>query len=227
MQTHSEENYLKAIYLLGKGGNNKVTVTALALVLGHNPASVIDMLKKLTEKKLIEYNRLIGAKLMDTTEKTALLIIRKHRLWELFLQSKLGYTWDEVHEIAEQLEHVHHEDLADRLDEFLGYPKFDPHGEAIPDKNGQIQSQQQLKLNECHSGDTIRLISVINTSDEFLKFLNSRELRLGLEIKIKSVEPFDRTMIVSYSKRFSETLSLIVCERLLVEMVPSANHMSP
>ena len=185
MQTHSEENYLKAIYLLGKQGNDKVSITALASALGNNPASVIDMLKKLTEKKLIEYDKVIGAKLSETGNKTALLVIRRHRLWELFLQNKLGYTWDEVHEIAEQLEHVHHEKLADRLDEFLGFPQFDPHGEAIPDKNGHIENKQYIKLSECNPGDTIRLISVINTSADFLKFLNSRELRLGLKYKNK------------------------------------------
>ena len=219
MQSHSEENYLKSIYLLGKQGKDKVSVTALASSLGNNPASVIDMLKRMTEKKLIEYDKFIGAKLSETGTKTALLVIRRHRLWELFLQEKLGYTWTEVHEIAEQLEHVHHEELADRLDEFLGFPQFDPHGEAIPDKNGHIESKEYIKLSECNPGDTIRLTSVINTSVDFLKFLNSRELRLGLEIKIKSVESFDRTMIVSYDKRQSETLSSMVCERLLVERV--------
>jgi DtxR family Mn-dependent transcriptional regulator len=217
MQTHSEENYLKAIYLLCKQGNEKVSVTALASALGNNPASVIDMLKKLTEKKLLEYDKVKGVKLKEIGNKTAILVIRRHRLWELFLQTKLGYTWDEVHEIAEQLEHVHHEELADRMDEFLGFPQYDPHGEAIPDKNGQIESKQYIRLSDCNPGDTIRLTSVINTSVDFLKFLNGRALRLGLKIKIKSVEPFDRTMIVSYDKRASETLSHMVCERLLVE----------
>jgi DtxR family Mn-dependent transcriptional regulator len=219
MQTHSEENYLKAIYLLGKQSNEKVSVTALAFALGNNPASVIDMLKKLTEKKLIEYDKVKGVKLKEIGNKTALLVIRRHRLWELFLQNKLGYTWDEVHEIAEQLEHVHHDKLADRLDEFLGFPQFDPHGEAIPDKNGQIENKQYIKLSECHPGDIIKLASVINTSVDFLKYLSSRELRLGLKIKIKSLEPFDKTMVVSYNKRPSESLSLMVCERLLVELV--------
>ena len=219
MQTHSEENYLKAIYLLGKQSNEKVSVTSLASALGNNPASVIDMLKKLKEKKLVEYDKVKGVKLKEIGNKTALLVIRKHRLWELFLQNKLAYTWDEVHEIAEQLEHVHHENLADRLDEFLGFPQYDPHGEAIPDKNGQIESKQHMKLSECKAGDTIKLTSVINTSVDFLKYLSSRALRLGLKIKIKSVEPFDKTMVVSYNKRSSESLSLMVCERLLVELV--------
>jgi DtxR family Mn-dependent transcriptional regulator len=218
MQTQSEENYLKAIYLLGKKGNDKVSVTALASVLGNNPASVIDMLKKLTEKRLVDYDKINGVKLKDNASKAALLVIRRHRLWELFLQSKLGYTWDEVHEIAEQLEHVYHPELADKLDEFLGFPQFDPHGESIPDKNGQIESKPFIKLSDCNPGDNIRLTAVINTSVDFLKFLNSRALRLGLKMKIKSLEPFDRTMVVSYDKRPSESLSLIVCERLLVEI---------
>jgi len=217
MQTHSEENYLKAIYLLSKRGNEKVSVTAIASVLGNNPASVIEMLKKLTDKSLVEYDKVKGVKLKDKASKEALLVVRRHRLWELFLQNKLGYTWDEVHDIAEQLEHVHHPELADRLDEFLGFPQFDPHGEAIPDRNGQMESRQYVKLSDCKPGDKIRLASVISTSVEFLKFLNSRGLRLGLKMKIKSIEPFDRTMIVSYDKRTSESLSQMVCERLLME----------
>jgi DtxR family transcriptional regulator, Mn-dependent transcriptional regulator len=219
MQTHSEENYLKAIYLLGKQGHEKISVTVLATTLGINPASIIDMLKKLTRKKLIEYDKIKGVKLKENGNKTALLIIRRHRLWELFLQNKLGYTWDEVHEIAEQLEHVYHDKLADRLDEFLGFPQYDPHGEAIPDKNGQIESKQHMKLSDCKPGDTIKLISVINTSVDFLKYLSSKALRLGMNIKIKSVESFDKTMVVSYNKRSSESLSLMVCESLLVEKV--------
>ena len=217
MQTHSEENYLKAIYLLSKQGNDKVSITALASVLGNNPASVIEMLKKLTEKKLIDYDKIKGVKLKDSASKAALLVVRRHRLWELFLQNKLGYTWYEVHDIAEQLEHVHHPELADRLDEFLGFPQFDPHGESIPDKNGQMETVQYIKLSDCKPGDKIKLTSVISTSVDFLKFLNSRELRLGLKMKIKSIERFDRTMVVSYDKRPSESLSQMVCERLLVE----------
>jgi DtxR family transcriptional regulator, Mn-dependent transcriptional regulator len=217
MQTNSEENYLKVIYLLGKQGQNKVSVTALASALGNNPASVIEMLKKLTEKKLIEYDKVKGVKLKENARKAALLVIRRHRLWELFLQNKLAYTWDEVHDIAEQLEHVHHPDLADRLDEFLGFPEFDPHGESIPDKNGQIQSRQFIKLSDCSPGDKVKLTSVISTSVDFLKFLNSRAMKLGLKMKIKSIEPFDKTMIISYEQHPSESLSQIVCERLLVE----------
>ena len=194
-----------------------MSVTALASALGNNPASVIDMLKKLKEKKLVEYDKVKGVKLKEIGNKTALLVIRKHRLWELFLQNKLGYTWDEVHEIAEQLEHVHHDKLADRLDKFLGFPQFDPHGEAIPDKNGQIENKPYIKLSECQPGDIIKIASVINTSVDFLKYLSSRELRLGLKMKIKFIEPFDKTMTVSYDKRSSELLSLMVCEGLLVE----------
>jgi len=217
MQTNSEENYLKTIYLLSKQGSTKVSVTALASALGNNPASVIEMLKKLREKKLIEYDKSKGVKLRDSASKAALLVVRRHRLWELFLQNKLGYTWDEVHDIAEQLEHVHHPELADRLDEFLGFPQFDPHGEAIPDKNGLMENKQYVKLSDCIPGEKIILTSVLSTSVDFLKFLSSRALKLGLKMKVKSIEPFDRTMIVQYNKRPAESLSQMVCERLLVE----------
>ncbi len=138
MHSLTEENYLKAIYRLSEIDGNKITPTSIAEAVNVNAASVIDMIKKLTEKKLINYDKVKGAKLTDKGNKTALLIVRKHRLWEVFLQDKLGYSWDEIHEMAEQLEHVQHEDLADRLDKFLGYPEYDPHGDPIPKSNGQL-----------------------------------------------------------------------------------------
>ena len=131
-QTFSEENYLKAIYHLEKQGHRKVSATAIAEELDNNPASVVDMLKRLSDKKLIQYDKNKGAVLTAAGQKVAVLIVRKHRLWEVFLHDKLGYSWDEVHDIAEQLEHIRDYDLPDRLDKFLGFPKYDPHGDPIP-----------------------------------------------------------------------------------------------
>ena len=127
MQTLSEENYLKIIYHLDKQGLKKITPTAIAEALNNNPASVVDMIKKLVEKKLLQYEKTKGVKLTEKGKDIAVLIVRKHRLWEVFLLEKLGYGWEEVHDIAEQLEHIQHAELADRLDKFLGLPKYDPH----------------------------------------------------------------------------------------------------
>ncbi len=201
MQTHSEENYLKAIYLLGKQGNDKVSATGLAASLGNNPASVIDMLKKLSEKKLIEYDKIKGAKLTDFGIKVALLTVRKHRLWEMFLQEKLGYSWDEVHEIAEQLEHVHSADLADRLDKFLDFPQYDPHGEAIPKSNGQMPYFEEKTLDEVEVGKFFRVFSVKDTSKSFLQYLLKLNISIGTAIKVLEKIDFDSSLIITIENK--------------------------
>ena len=219
MQTHSEENYLKAIYLLGKQGKDKVSVTALASVLGNNPASVIDMLKKLTEKKLIEYDKFIGAKLSETGNKTALLVIRRHRLWELFLQIKLGYTWDEVHEIAEQLEHVHHEELADRLDEFLGFPQFDPHGDPIPDKNGKFPELKTCPLSEYKLQENGSVVGLADMSSVFLKYLDKVGIQIGTEIKVLDNNDFDNSLDIKINGKTKIHLSQLAAQNILIGKV--------
>ncbi|HXB39929.1 MAG TPA: metal-dependent transcriptional regulator, partial [Bacteroidia bacterium] len=181
--------------------------------------TVTSMMKKLAKKKLVHYESYKPLRLTERGKKEASIIIRKHRLTEMFLVQNMGFGWEDVHEIAEQVEHIHSPEFFEKMDELLGYPKIDPHGSPIPDKNGKMEWKQYSKLSECKTGDTMKLAAVIDTSVEFLKFLNSRELRLGLKVKIKSIEPFDRTMIVSYGKRLSETLSQTVCERVLVEKV--------
>jgi DtxR family Mn-dependent transcriptional regulator len=135
----------------------------------------------------------------------------------MFLVDKMKFGWEDVHDIAEQIEHIQSAVFFDKMDELLGYPKVDPHGSPIPDRNGKVVWKEYSKLNDCKVGETVNLAAVINTSSEFLKFLNSREMRLGLKIKIKSIEPFDKSMVVSYGKRQAEVLSNIVCERLFVE----------
>ena len=150
-------------------------------------------------------------------KKEAGLIIRKHRLTEMFLVDKMKMGWEDVHDIAEQIEHIQSPVFFEKMDELLGYPKIDPHGSPIPDRDGKIVLKSYDKLSDCKVGETVKLLAVINTSSEFLKFLNSREMRLGLKIKIKSIEAFDKSMVVSYGKRQNEALSHIVCERLLVK----------
>ena len=216
MISNTEENYLKALYNLSNE-TGEVNVNELSKSLNIKMPTVTSMMKKLGEKKLVHYESYKPLRLTEKGKKQAGLIIRKHRLTEMFLVDKMKFGWESVHDIAEQIEHIQSPDFFEKMDELLGYPKIDPHGSPIPDKNGKMEMKQYNKLSECKTGETIKLAAVINTSVEFLKFLNSREMHLGLKIKIKSIEPFDRTMIVSYSKRTSETLSHTVCERLLVE----------
>ena len=216
MNTLIEENYLKALFNLAND-KGEVNVNELSKRLGIKMPTVTSMMKKLTAKKLVHYESYKPLRLSEKGKKEAAIIIRKHRLTEMFLVQQMGFGWEDVHPIAEQVEHIQSPLFFEKMDELLGFPKLDPHGSPIPDKNGKMEWKHYTKLSECNTGDTIKLAAVINTSGEFLKFLNSRELSLGLKLKIKSVEPFDKTMIVGYGKRQSETLSNTVCERILVE----------
>jgi DtxR family Mn-dependent transcriptional regulator len=175
------------------------------------------MMKKLTTKKLVYYESYKPLKLTEKGKKEAALIIRKHRLTEMYLVEKMNFGWEQVHEIAEQIEHIKSPEFFAKMDELLGYPQIDPHGSPIPDKNGKMVWKEYKKLNECAKGSLVKVAAVINTSNDFLKFLNGKEIRLGLKMKIKSIEPFDKSVIVSYHNHTSETLSPTVSERLLVE----------
>ncbi len=177
--TLSEENYLKAIYHLEKHGIGKVSATAIAEELDNNPASVVDMLKRLTDKKLIQYDKNKGAVLTAGGHKIAVMIVRKHRLWEVFLHDKLGYSWDEVHDIAEQLEHIRDYDLPDRLDKFLGFPKYDPHGDPIPQSNGHLPAMASKPLSDVEVNRKIRITNVSDSSADFLRYLEKQGI--GLE----------------------------------------------
>lgn len=187
--------------------------------LGIKMPTVTSMMKKLAAKKLVHYESYKPLRLTEKGKKEAGMIIRKHRLTEMFLVQQMGFGWEQVHEIAEQVEHIHSSIFFEKMDELLGYPKLDPHGSPIPDRNGKVEWTTYNKLSDCVAGDTVKLAAVINTSVDFLTFLNKHELHLGLRVKVKTVEPFDKTMVVSYGKRLSETLSHTVCERLLVEKV--------
>jgi DtxR family Mn-dependent transcriptional regulator len=216
MNSLVEENYLKAMFSLSKD-SGEVNVNDLSKHLNIKMPTVTSMMKKLAIKKLVHYESYKPLRLTEKGKKEAALIIRKHRLTEMYLVEKMGFGWEQVHEIAEQIEHIKAPKFFTKMDELLNYPKLDPHGSPIPDKNGKIVSKAYSKLSEIKKGDSVIVAAVINASDEFLKFLNSREIHLGLKMKIKSIEPFDNTMIVSYDMRPKETLSNIVCQRLLVE----------
>lgn len=194
-----------------------MNVNELSKELGIKMPTVTSMMKKLAEKKFVLYESYKPLRLTEKGKKEAGLIIRKHRLTEMFLVEKMNFGWEEVHDIAEQIEHIRSPEFFEKMDELLGYPKMDPHGSPIPDRNGKMTWKTYDKLSDCKAGETVRLSAVINTSSEFLKFLNSRDMHLGLKMKIRSVEAFDKSMVLSYGKRNSEQVSQQVSERLLVE----------
>lgn len=196
LQTLTEENYLKAIFKLSQTDLQKITPTAIAEEVEVNVASVIDMLKKLTEKELITYDKKTGAKLSSMANKLALNVVRKHRLWEVFLFEKLKYSWDEIHEMAEQLEHIRNDDLADRLDEYLGFPQFDPHGDPIPKANGSIPKLSKTLLSDKQMGDECAVVAIKDTSPAFLQYLNQLSVDIGTKIYIKDKVAFDSSLIV-------------------------------
>jgi len=218
MNSLTEENYLKALFnIANKDG--EVNVADLSKTLDLKMPTVTSMVKKLAKKKLVYYESYKPLRLTEKGKKEAGLIIRKHRLTEMFLVDKMKLGWEDVHDIAEQIEHLQSPVFFEKMDEMLGFPKIDPHGSPIPDREGKMVWKEYNKLSDCKPGQTVKLAAVINTSSEFLKFLTAREMRLGLKIKIKSIEPFDKSMVISYAKRQSETLSNVACERLLVEMI--------
>jgi DtxR family Mn-dependent transcriptional regulator len=216
MYSLTEENYLKALFNIANE-TGEVNVAVLSKRLDIKMPTVTSMMKKLSEKKLVHYESYKPLQLTEKGKKEAGLIIRKHRLIEMFLVDKMKLGWEDVHDIAEQIEHIQSSVFFEKMDELLGYPKVDPHGSPIPDKNGKVVWKEYNKLSDCKVGETVKLAAVINTSTDFLKFLNTREMGLGLKIKIKSIEPFDKSIIISYGKRQAEALSNVVCERLLVE----------
>lgn len=216
MNSLTEENYLKAIFRLAQKGSAKITPTAIAEEIKVNAASVIDMIKKLAEKKLISYDKTKGAKLTDKGNKTALGIIRNHRLWEVFLLEKLGYSWDAVHEIAEQLEHIKQDELADRLEKFLGYPEYDPHGDPIPNAKGEIPATTNTLLSEVQAGKTCRVAAVKDTSAVFLQYLQQLSVNIGARVKVIEKIPFDGSMTIQIGKEARTTVSRKFAENLLV-----------
>ena len=216
MNSLTEENYLKALLNLSNE-NEEVNVKELSIVLGTKMPTVTSMIQKLAKKKLVYYESYKPPRLTEKGRKEAALIIRKHRLMEMFLVQKMGFGWEEVHEIAEQIEHIHSPVFFEKMDELLGYPKIDPHGSPIPDRHGKMHWQHHPKLSECKPGTMAQFVGIVNSSDDFLRFLNSLELKLGAKINIIEVEEFDGSMIVSYDRRKRETFSRTVCERLLIE----------
>ena len=194
MLSFTEENHLKAIFHLSIDEKIGVTTNAIAQNLNNKAPSVTDMLKKLCDKGLVTYKKYQGAALTELGRKTALNIIRKHRLWEVFLVEKLNFNWSEVHEVAEQLEHIKSKKLTNELDKFLGYPTKDPHGDPIPNTAGFIKYTTKLLLSDLKIGDKGTFVGVKDSSSAFLKFLDKRKIALGSNIKIIHIEDFDDSL---------------------------------
>lgn len=216
MYTFTEENYLKAILFLARDSDKGATTNAIAERLETKPASVSDMLKRLSEKNLLVYRKYQGVKLTDEGRNVATRTVRKHRLWEVFLVEKLGFGWEEVHEIAEQLEHIQSPELSDRLDAYLGHPKYDPHGDPIPDKNGSFPKRSELVLSGCQPQQEVIVKGVKDTSPDFLRFLEKNGIGLGSRMQISEVEEFDGSMKVKLGGSSLLSLSAKVCNNLFV-----------
>ena len=192
----SEENYLKAILHLQKTSKSGVSTNAIAEEMQTKASSVTDMVKKLSEKDLVIYKKYQGVYLSDSGRKTALQIVRKHRLWEVFLVDKLSFSWDEVHEVAEQLEHIKSDKLITELDKFLEFPKRDPHGDPIPDAKGNFHVANKTLLSNLSKGERGTLVGVKDTSTEFLKYLDKNNIALGKTIEVLDKEEFVESMLI-------------------------------
>ena len=213
--TISEENYIKGIYHLEKE-TGLVNTNSLAAEMQTRPASVTDMLKKLKIKKLLQYERYKGFKLTDTGKKIALKIVRKHRLWEFFLVNKLGFEWDKVHVIAEELEHISSIDLIQKLDNFLGNPSFDPHGDPIPDSNGKIPQLHQLRLTGLPLQQIATVSSVTNQTPQMLEMLKHYNISIGTKLKVLKHFEFDTSMEIKVSKKTPCIISALVANNVFV-----------
>lgn len=222
MLSYTEENYLKTLLKLtiekGEAGTNE-----LAALLGVKPATATDMLKKLREKKLIEYEKYGKINLTEEGRSLAVAVVRRHRLWETFLYEKLEFTWDEIHELAEQLEHIQSEKLVEKLDKYLNYPVFDPHGDVIPNAQGQMQNTARKTLNEEIIGHTCTMVAVKDNSSSFLQYVDKTGLALNKKITIISKQPYDELIEIEVdgrqfvvSQKFANNI-FVVCEHCTKE----------
>jgi DtxR family Mn-dependent transcriptional regulator len=221
MLSSTEENYLKAIYKLAEKNKKRVSTNAIAAELSTKAASVTDMLKRLSEKNLLVYKKYKGVNLTEGGRDFAMKLIRKHRLWEVFLVDKLGFGWDEVHEIAEQLEHIQSEELTARLDAFLNHPRFDPHGDPIPNAQGVFTLRSQFMLSDLTPGEKGTLVGVKEQSNAFLQTLEQLGLEIGTEVKVEQFFEFDASQKVSIDGENTVILSPSINQNLLVSKIES------
>lgn len=218
MLTFAEENYLKAIFHLEQENPDTLSTKEIAEKMETKPSSVTDMVQKLAEKKLVIYKRYQGTNLTEKGRKMAANVIRKHRLWEVFLVDKLHFQWDEVHEIAEQLEHIQSDELITRLDDFLGNPSFDPHGDPIPDADGVIKKTSKKLLSELKKGEVGICVGVKETSPDFLQYLSKRHIEIGTRITIMGKEFFDGSMVIQIGNENS-FISSKIAQNLFIKTI--------
>jgi len=219
MLSFTEENYLKAIYRLSEGGAKAVLTNALADSMNTRAASVTDMVKRLSGKNLISYEKYYGVKITRQGKLAALMVVRKHRLWETFLVEKLAFSWDEVHEVAEQLEHIQSPLLIEKLDSFLGHPTVDPHGHPIPDKNGKIQEVKCQPLSEATIKRKTFIQSVRNGAPAFLQYLSKIGVYLGCNIIVLEKIEFDGSLEILIDGKKKVFVSKDAAQNLLVNDV--------
>lgn len=218
MSTQTKENYLKALYHLHQKGD-EISLSELGRNLSLSKPTVNDMVKKLHDEGLVIYEKYKPIKLSKEGSVNAAIVIRKHRLSEMFLSQIMGFGWEEVHDIAEELEHIKADHFFDRMDELLGFPSVDPHGSPIPKKDGEVVKNNYKLLSECKAGSSVILRALLDSTTEFLLYLNKKEIQLGAKMMIHQIESFDMSMTISYGHFSSQTFSNTVSKRLLVEVV--------
>ncbi|MDQ1087756.1 MULTISPECIES: metal-dependent transcriptional regulator [unclassified Siphonobacter] len=217
MASLAEENYLKLIYHLSGSGADEVSTNALAEQTQTRAASVTDMLRKLAEKNLVHYKKYQGVRLTPEGQEVALQVIRRHRLWEVFMVQKLGFRWDEVHPIAEELEHIASEELINRLDAFLDFPVSDPHGDPIPTAAGKMPSAEYEKLCEVTAGKQVTMMGVSEHAASFLQFLSKAGLIPGSVVSVLEINDFDRSMLLKINESGPSFVSYEVARNILIK----------
>ncbi|MCU0359712.1 MAG: metal-dependent transcriptional regulator [Bacteroidia bacterium] len=218
MRQETIENYLKTIYNLSSDNSALVGNKALADKLKLKPATVTEGLRKLHDLKYVVYEKSYGSRLTALGARLALNIVRRHRIWETYLVRELGFGWDEVHEIAEELEHVKNDKLTNKLASILGNPVYDPHGDPIPDEKGKMQKSNFIKLSEARTKLNYKIMGVTDHSSTFLKYLEKHQLTIGTHLKLKTIEAFDHSIVLQYNKK-ELTISVKAAELVIVEEV--------
>lgn len=216
MLSFAEENYLKTIYHLSHDHSDDVSTNAIADSLNTKPASVTDMIRKLSNKGMLNYRKYHGVTISEKGRRAALAVVRKHRLWEVFLVEKLKFNWDEVHEVAEQLEHIKSPLLIKRLDEFLGYPKYDPHGDPIPNEDGDFQVKPKIPLAQLDINTGGIIVAVNDSNSLFLQYLDKIGAHLGAKVRVLDKIEFDNSLEIKINNDRIVFISKEVSENILI-----------
>lgn len=217
MLSQTEENYIKAIYKISQTESKSVSTNAISKLIHTKAASVTDMLQRLSEKNLVHYEKYKGVNLTEIGKKIATQLVRKHRLWEVFLVNKLHFSWEEVHDIAEELEHINSDKLIKKLDEYLGFPKFDPHGDPIPNHEGKFTLRQQISLSDMNEGESGQVIGVKIHDTPFLEHLNEIGIQLNTNMQVIEKKEYDQTRLVLIGDNKKTHISEKVANQLLMK----------